>query len=209
MSATQGIDLFREAFPEAFDGKPARLQVFKTGSWSHPQYGPINITRADLDTIVKNYETTGRAVVIDYDHGTDTGTKPEERKAAGWVKDLRVEGEGDNASLWADVGLTDEAAGYVQKGEYRFVSPTWVSSFANKETGEEQGITLLRAAITNNPFIDGMHPAVPLSERAGEMLATPKREAPTQEVKAVTQAGCAVWLATERGLSLKTEVVSV
>ena len=214
MSTTNHIDLFREVFPDKFDGKPARIQVFKVGKWAHPTYGDISITPDDLQTIVKNYETTKRAVVLDYDHGTDTGEAPEDRKAAGWLKDLRVEDDG----LWGDFSLTDEASEYVQKGEYRFFSPTWVSNFANKETGEEQGMTLLRGALTNNPFIDGMHPAVALSEKAAEVIAATekheppvKEEVPKQEVRIVTKGGRSVWLCEPGtgGLTLKTEVVDV
>lgn len=208
----QSIDLFREAFPDTFDGKPVRLQVFKTGKWSHPSYGPIEITKADLATIVKNYETTARALVVDYDHGTDTGKTPEERKAAGWIKGLQIQEDGDSAALYAEVEATDEAYEYVKRGEYRFFSPTWTSDFTNKETGEPQGITLLRGAITNNPFIDGMHPAVALSERAAEMMAEPKKqEGPKREVKPITKYGRTVLLyePDKGGLTQATEVVDV
>lgn len=212
MSASNHIDLFREAFPDTFEGKPARLQVFKVGKWKHPSYGDIEVSAEDLETIVKNFEATGRAVVLDYDHGTDTSETPEGRKAAGWLRNLSVDGE----SLWGDFDLTEEAHEYVTNGEYRFFSPTWVSSFANKETGEDQGVTLLRGALTNNPFIDGMHPAVALSEKAAELIReaqekreVEKQETQKQEVRDSKRCGRAVLLHEKGGLTKKTEAVNV
>lgn len=31
------LALFREAFPETFEGTRARVQVFRTGQWVHPE----------------------------------------------------------------------------------------------------------------------------------------------------------------------------
>lgn len=202
----QTIDLFREAFPETFDGKPARLQVFKSGKWKHPAYGEIEVKPSDLETMVANFEGTERAVPIDYNHGTTSGTTPEQQRAAGWLRNLKIEGE----ALWADVDLTPEAHKYVSGGEYRFVSPTFVENYKNKESGKEQGFTLLAAALTNTPFIDGMHPAVALSERAAELMAVKQevqtQEPPKQEVIDAKRNGRAVFVEEPGALRILTEV---
>lgn len=165
------IDLFRESFPDTFDGKPIRVQVFATGTWKHPKYGTMEVKLDDLKTMVKNFEETKRALVVDYDHGTDLGTNPEQSKAAGWLKELQIEEKGDIAALYGVFEATDQAADYIKKGEYRFFSPTFNTNVADKETGKSRGMTLLRGALTNSPFIDGMFPAVALNERAAKMLA--------------------------------------
>lgn len=194
------VDLFREVFPDAFEGQKVRVQVFKVGEWQHPSYGPITVTREDIERMVSNFNATDRALVVDYDHGTDMGMTPEQSKAAGWIRELVVEDDGN--TLWAVFDATEDGAEYVRKGEYRFFSPTFVPEFTNKETGEPQGFTLLRGALTNNPFIDGMHPAVPLSERAAERMQEQmavdgggggeRRLAERAEVGVVTSAGLRV-----------------
>jgi hypothetical protein len=161
------LELFKEAFPSTFNGSRARFQVFKTGSWQHPSYGRIKITQADLYNMKNNFDRGKRALVVDYDHGTDVRVTPEQRIAAGWIESAEVVGDG----LYVTAKMTERAAKRIRDGEYRMISPTWTPDFISKETGRSMGITLLRAALTNTPFIDGMHPAVPLSERAIAVFA--------------------------------------
>lgn len=165
------VKMFVEAFPETFDGKKVKVQAFKTGKWVHPQYGELEITKDDLNTTVKNFENTKRALVVDYDHGTDLGINPEEKKAAGWIRELEIKDlEDGETELWATFDATDKAFEYIQNGEFRLFSPTWNPNYENKESGKPQGMTLLRGALTNSPFIDGMHPAVAMSERAVKVM---------------------------------------
>lgn len=161
------IELCKEAFPETFNGTRAKVGAFRTGTFLHPEYGAFTFTRDDLGRIKRGFDRSKRALVLDYDHGTDTGTTPEERKAAGWIESLDVEGD----TLVATVRLTPQAERYVRNGEYRLFSPTWTPHFKDKETGEDRGITLLRGALTNSPYIDGMMPCVALSERAATVIA--------------------------------------
>lgn len=165
------VNLFIEAFPETFEGQKARVQVFRTGSWVHPTYGDLEITKEDLTKAVDNFMNTDRALVVDYDHGTDVGVTPEDRKAAGWIRELEIKELADGeAELWALFDATDKAYEYIKNGEYRLFSPTWNPNFENKESGKPQGMTLLRGALTNSPFIDGMHPAVAMNERAAKVM---------------------------------------
>ena len=159
---------FVEAFPETFEGTRVRMQLFKTGHWEGHPDGPFDVTKGNLEVALRNFKDTGRALPVDFDHGLDYGSTPEERRAAGWIKDLELTDDG----LYAEFDATSEAAEWIKGGQYRFISPTYSYSFTNKESGEDQGFTLLRAALTNVPFFDGMHPCVAMNERTSDAIAS-------------------------------------
>jgi len=152
---------FIESFPETFEGTKVRVQLFPMGHWDGHPDGPIDITPELLGQAVKNFEGTGRALPVDFDHGLDYGSTPEARRAAGWIKELEI----TDVGLYATFDATDEAADWIKGGQYRFISPTFARSFTNKESGEDQGFTLLRAGLTNTPWFDGMFPCVAANER--------------------------------------------
>jgi hypothetical protein len=165
--------LFRSAFPETFTGTGrARIQIFRTGQWKHPSYGPIKVDRTFLETVRRNFEQSEREVVLDYEHGSDLGQTPDAAIAAGWLRSLSVEGN----TLWGEFDLTAKATAHVRAGEFRLCSPTWVMDYRDKRTGESCGPTLLAVGLTNRPFIEGMSPAVCLSERAEQIVAALIRE---------------------------------
>jgi len=156
-----------EANAATFKGKPAKVQVFKTGRWEHRQYGTIDIKPEHLDQMVSNFENTGRACPLDFDHGIDVGKSPVERKAAGWFRGLKVERMPDgSAKLWGDVALTDQAAEWVKEGSYRYFSPTWVEHYLDKVTGVDRGHALYGGGLTNTPYIDAMAPVQLMNKQA-------------------------------------------
>jgi len=157
---------FVESFPHTFEGTKVKVQLFPIGHWDGHPDGPIDITPDVLDQVVKNFEGTGRALPVDFDHGLDYGTTPEARRAAGWIKDLEIASDG----LYALFDATDEAAEWIKGGQYRFISPTFSSNYTNKESGEDQGFTLLRAGLTNTPWFDGMFPCVAMNEKTKKTM---------------------------------------
>jgi phage I-like protein len=163
---------FVEAFPDTFEGTKVRVQMFPIGHWDGHPDGPLDVTKQDLETAIKNFTTTQRALPVDFDHGLDFQDTPEGRRAAGWIKDLELADDG----LYATFDATDEAAAWIKGGQYRFISPTFMYSFTNKDSGEDQGFTLLRAGLTNVPWFDGMAPCIAMNERAkGKMVEQVRR----------------------------------
>jgi hypothetical protein len=79
--------------------------------------------------------------------------QPGDGKAAGWLKRVELRAEGDE--LWGEVEFTREAADLIENRAYRFVSPSFVKDYTHKD-GRKIGTTLLAAAITNHPFLEGM-----------------------------------------------------
>lgn len=122
----------------------------------------FDITRALLSDVVANFRKrdTGE-LPVDYDHGSLTAAG-QPAPAAGWIK--AIDGAPDASGvLWGDVEWTDRASHYIAAKEYKYISPVLAAGVDNK-TGQPQGWTLLSAALTNTPVLQGM-PALILSER--------------------------------------------
>lgn len=133
------------------------LQLAKTGTFHSSRYGKFSITRDDLAQMLHNFnEVTPQAptqLPIDFDHLSMNPQKPGDGKAAGWLQRVELRADGDE--LWGEVEWTPEAADLIQNRAYRFVSPSFVKDHTHKD-GRKIGTTLLAAAITNHPFLEGM-----------------------------------------------------
>lgn len=149
----------------AVEGTPRkRIQVAKLGRFKDPRYGTFEITEQDVSSWVRNLEEHfGGEVPIDRDHATDKGVSSE---AMAWIRNLAVEGD----AVTADVEWTPAGEELVRQKRYRYISPTFVSALKDQQ-GNAKGPALLRAALTNNPFLHDM-PAVSLGAGAFQ-TATP------------------------------------
>jgi len=139
------------------DAPRSWIQLAKTGTFHSSRYGKFSITRDDLAQMLHNFRNVTPAapteLPIDYDHLSMDPKQPGDGKAAGWLK--RVELRADGEELWGEVEWTPEAADLITNRAYRFVSPSFVKDHTHKD-GRKIGTTLLAAAITNHPFLEGM-----------------------------------------------------
>ncbi len=147
----------------ALSASAARLPIAQLGV-RYKGKQRIEITRSMMASVIANFKKrdTGE-VPIDYDHAIEFaagtgGAVP----AAGWIKGIDEGPDGDGI-LWGSVSWTEKAAGMIQAGEYKYVSPVIDPSIRDNKTGEPQGWTLTSAALTNQPVLQGM-PALVLSE---------------------------------------------
>jgi hypothetical protein len=134
------------------------IQVAKTGSFQSKRYGKFSITRDDLAQMLHNFNNvTPKAptlLPVDWDHlSMQESGRPGDGAAAGWMKRLELRDGGD--TLWAEVEWTPKGAEAIKNREYQFVSPSFVKDHTHKD-GRKIGTTLLAAAITNHPFLEGM-----------------------------------------------------
>jgi len=134
------------------------IQLARTGSFVSKRYGKFSITREDLAQMLSNFTTiTPKAptlLPVDWDHLSMQDPKqPGDGAAAGWMKKLELRDGGN--TLWAEVEWTPKAAEAIKNREYQFVSPSFVQNHTHKD-GQKIGTTLLAAAITNHPFLEGM-----------------------------------------------------
>ena len=154
------------------DAPRSWIQLAKTGTFHSTRYGQFSITRGDLAQMLHNFNNVTPAapteLPIDYDHLSMDPKQPGDGKAAGWLKRVELRAEGDE--LWGEVEFTPEAADLIKNRAYRFVSPfkTTIGEGDNQfvrlatlkdhthKDGRKIGTTLLAAAITNHPFLEGM-----------------------------------------------------
>jgi phage I-like protein len=134
-------------------------QIARVGAWWDPRYGDFELSREDLAQMLTNFKhvfpLAPTELPMDYNHGTSKPDTPEKGKAAGWFKDMQLRANGDE--LWALIEWTAPAAAMIANKEYRFVSPTFAYDYKHTN-GQELGTTLLAAAITNTPVIEGQTP---------------------------------------------------
>jgi phage I-like protein len=140
------------------EAKRSWIQLARTGSFHSNRYGKFSITKTDLTQMLANFtDITPKApteLPVDFDHLSMDPKKPGDGIAAGWMKKLELRGD-DKDELWAEVEWTPGGAERIANQEYRFVSPSFVKDHVHKD-GKKIGTTLLAAAITNHPFLEGM-----------------------------------------------------
>lgn len=127
------------------DGRPAGLP-----GWQLSRDAALSIIR------MANARTSD--FVIDYEHQTlNTAKNGQPAPAAGWFKHMEWR-EGDGLYV-IDARWTERASAMINAKEYRFISPT----FHYDKTG--QVISIINAALTNNPALDGLTELAAASHR--------------------------------------------
>lgn len=138
---------------------PEKIQLFRTGTFHHAEYGTFQITKEVLASMVKNFTDNVRGVdlAIDYKHENDD-------VAAGWIRGLELADGGD--SLWATVEWTPKGSKVLADKEFRYMSPEFAFEYQDNETLKKFGPTLFGGGLTNRPTIKNMEPVVELTEGA-------------------------------------------
>lgn len=141
------------------------IDVLQVGSYDSTRYGKFKITSGDLEQYVREFRESNAAGrrQVDFDHKGSQG----DTRAAGWIKDLHIDGD----KLRAEVEWTPAGRSAVEGKEYRFTSAEYTSTVRSKTTGKsEKKPTLKAVTLTNRPFIDTMDP-VSLSDDPSARLA--------------------------------------
>jgi phage I-like protein len=130
------------------------IQLFPAGEFraidGRPKDAPHWLIDAALAAaIIKDFEARQNKTVVDYEHQTIlTAENGQPAPAAGWFSRL----EWRDTGLYAvDVEWTQRATNMIEAGEYKYISPVFTY---DKKTGAIK--SLLNAALTNNPALDGM-----------------------------------------------------
>lgn len=141
----------------AEDRAPDTIQLFRTGTFFHPDYGKFDITPQMLSEMVQNFRANVRGVDLAIDYAHDA-----EGEAAAWIKDVFL--KEDNQQLWARVAWTEGGRAKVEGKNFRYISPDFSFKSRDPETLQLHGPTLNGAALTNRPFLKRMAPVIRLSE---------------------------------------------
>jgi phage I-like protein len=151
------------------------IQIAKTGTFFSHKYGKFSITKDDLQQMLTNFLSVTpiapTQLPVDYDHLSMDPKHPGDGKAAGWFVSGSMELRSEGHELWAEVEFTDDGLSAVQKKEYRFISPSFIKDYVWKN-GKNIGTTLVAAAITNHPFLEGMA-AITMSMDLGDVATVP------------------------------------
>ena len=150
---------------------PRWIQVAKIGEFFSQRYGNFAITSDDLRQMLVNFTSVTplapTQLPVDYDHLSMNPKNPGDGKAAGWFKTGKMELRRGDSELWAEVEFTPVALHAIEQKEYRFISPSFVKDYVWKN-GKNIGTTLIAAAITNHPFLEGMA-SITLAAGLGEI----------------------------------------
>ncbi|MFH1984129.1 MAG: phage protease [Pseudomonadota bacterium] len=130
------------------DGKaPEWIQLYAPGMVSIDGEGHILVDRQSFDQLAAYIAKRGIDIVFDYEHQT---LKDIKAPAAGWIRELKWD---DAAGITCRVDWTAEAAGYIERGEYRYFSPV---TFRSNTDGRIVGVHSV--ALTNAPKTNHLRP---------------------------------------------------
>lgn len=143
---------------------PTRIPYLpKPGTYSHPQWGTIAITKERNQHFVENF-TKGiyqTPIPLDAEHQTKVSG------AMAWIKNLILNEDG---SVDADnVEWTDRGRAMVEGGRFKFVSPEWYDEWEDPATQKVYTDVAIGGALTTRPFfkdgpLAGLRPLMAASE---------------------------------------------
>jgi phage I-like protein len=149
-------------------GTSTWVNIVNLGEYVHDEYGTIEFNREMFDSWSKNLANgvmggkgaDGKpCLAVDYSHAMDSDTaSPEQHKAAGYIKQLKLEQDGDVERVFAFIEFTPVAAQGIKNKEWSWFSVSVVANLTDQKTGDDVGHTLMGGAITNRPFVPNLQP---------------------------------------------------
>ncbi len=135
------------------------VTVTRTGTFKDPRYGVFQISRDMLLAMKRNFDqnTYRQEIMLDLSHDIHQG-------AAGFIRELRIEGTSGSAKLRALVEFTEYGVDAVRKRGFIYLSAEFTENYISNEAPfNEYGPLLMGAALTPRPVIKGAD-AVKLAE---------------------------------------------
>ncbi|UJX40868.1 phage protease [Desulfovibrio sp. JY] len=155
------VQLFPDGSFDARDGRPGSIEGCTAKTWQ--------LDAAIATALIARANQRETPLCIDYEHHTLTAKDAGHKAvAAGWIEALAyVPGRG----LFARVAWTEAARAHIQADEYRYISPLFTFDPA---TGAV--LSLVNAALTNNPALDGMAAVAAARQVAASQTQKPQPE---------------------------------
>lgn len=137
--------------------KTSTLEVLRVGVIRDRD---LRITKKMLEEYVQNYKDNvyGTEVQVNLEHKRGS-------EAAGWVKDLYIEGD----KLMAKVEWTELGMEKISKKLFKFVSAELANKYPHFKSGDLIGNVFIGLALTNTPALKGQD-ALALSEQIEELI---------------------------------------
>lgn len=140
----------------AIDKLPSEIHIVPIGEWKERGF---RIEATDCDDIIRNFESFGIKLVIDYEHQSlNCMGNGAPAPAAGWIGKL----EKRETGVWAvDIEWTEDAKKYIENKQYRYISPVIVFDDRDPHTDTWIGCSLHSVALTNTPYFrDDLEPII-------------------------------------------------
>lgn len=163
---------------------PDSIHLMSTGHWHTPWHGAFEMTVADLEEMVTNFDKgiglVEGSMKAPINYGHDQGGK-----AAGWIVKLRVEGE----ELLGDIEWTPAGRKTLEEGEYRYISPEWNPRDYPWENPQVEGEYVENvfsgAALTNIPLFTKLKPVMASLDAANGGGETKRNEGEDMELSII------------------------
>lgn len=152
---------FSDVYPYDTDQSVAsrlvEIELVPEGKWVDANGNDLVFTIEDLQEMERNFSLrshngAGLPVTIGHPMIREDGLR-EELDSVGWIRKVFV-GMGESGKMVLK-GLTEWTEGGLQKlqeGAFKFLSPEIEVGHVDQQTGENVGLVLLTAALTNFPF---------------------------------------------------------
>ena len=147
-----------DGMPETTVTGIEQVQLLRIGKFDHAFFGEFEISPDTLRSLKKNFDGNARRIklAVDYYHESD-------KDAAGWIEEVELRpltlAQGsvvEEGELWIHVNWTKNGKKKLQEKELRYISADLDFKYADSETKEQFGPTLLGAGLTNRPHIKAM-----------------------------------------------------
>lgn len=136
---------------------PCWIHIASIGEYKGHPAGGFAFDDKAFDDIIRNFDERKTPLNVDYEHQTFNRALKGAIDSAGWIVKLERRGE-DGEELWALTNLLPEAAERIRARQLRHCSPVVIPESTDKQTGDDIGFELRSLALTNDPFLDGLHP---------------------------------------------------
>jgi 2'-5' RNA ligase len=130
----------------AFAEAPAWIPYLpKPGSYAHPRYGTITITKERNQRFVSNFDAKvyQDRLPVDAEHETKLSG------AVGWIMGMRLNADG---SADAKVDWTDRGQAFFAADRFRYFSPEWYDAWEDPATRMTYQDVAIGGALTTRPF---------------------------------------------------------
>lgn len=126
---------------------PGKFLLFAEGEQEVEGLGKFIVDEQGFERVRSALAKRGIEIVIDYEHQTLHDVKA---PAAGWIRGADALEYVPGQGIVATVDWTEEAAGYIERGEYRYFSPVFAISKRDRRLVSLHSVALTNAPRTNN-----------------------------------------------------------
>lgn len=145
--------------PTLDGGNEVWVEALPARTFHTPQYGPVEVTKDKIARMIQNFNkrVRGQDIATDFDHGMD---RAKGNMASGWFREFAMKPSSDDptqASLFARIELTSDAAKEIKDKKWRYFSLEWMDDWLDNN-GIKHFDVITGGAFTNKPVAKNILP---------------------------------------------------